>query len=177
MFDKLRKSIVDAVQEGQLKLGYRSETIRLYYPLASLCLLTEKEMSAEDMTAALEKFAGENERELGRIEVSRKGERFCLAVPPQGAQWVHEHTNPNGFLADFIRTIGRPWLHDGGIAGAVSQALRPCAGGKSCTTGSLTGSSSLRTANRMNIATASPTRAGHLTYHRFTREDYEAFGF
>ena len=40
MFDKLRKSIVDAVQEGQLKLGYRSETIRLYYPLASLCLLT-----------------------------------------------------------------------------------------------------------------------------------------
>ena len=85
MFDKLRKSIVDAVQEGQLKLGYRSETIRLYYPLASLCLLTEKEMSAEDMTAALEKFAGENERELGRIEVSRKGERFCLAVPPQGA--------------------------------------------------------------------------------------------
>ena len=107
MFDKLRKSIVDAVQEGQLKLGYRSETIRLYYPLASLCMLTEKEMSAEDMTAALEKFAGENERELGRIEVSRKGERFCLAVPPQGAQWVHEHTNPNGFLADFIRTIGR----------------------------------------------------------------------
>lgn len=84
MFDKLRKSIVDAVQEGQLKLGYRSETIRLYYPLASLCLLTEKEMSAEDMTAALEKFAEENERELGRIEVSRRGERFCLAVPPQG---------------------------------------------------------------------------------------------
>ena len=107
MFDKLRKSMVDAVQEGQLKLGYRSETIRLYYPLASLCALTGGEKSAAEMRGALEEFAKENEPELGKIEVSHRGERFCLAVPPQGARWVHEHTDPNGFLADFIHAIGR----------------------------------------------------------------------
>ena len=29
MFDALGQSVVDAIEEGQLKLGYREETIRL----------------------------------------------------------------------------------------------------------------------------------------------------
>ena len=45
MFDALKKSMIDAIEEGQLKLGYRDETIRLYYPLESLCALTGKRLS------------------------------------------------------------------------------------------------------------------------------------
>lgn len=176
MFDKLRKSIVDAVQEGQLKLGYRSETIRLYYPLASLCLLTEKEMSAEDMTAALEKFAGENERELGRIEVSRKGERFCLAVPPQGAQWVHEHTDLNGFLADFIRTIGR---HGCTMEELLAQFHKHSdhVRVEELHNGEFDWLIEFEDGDPDEYRYCIADEGGHLTYHRFTREDYEAFGF
>ena len=160
MSDALKKSIVDAIEEGQLKLGYREETIRLYYPLASLCLLTEKEMSAESMdaaqmTRALTTFSEQVKGELGEIEVSRKGERFCLAVGPKGAAWVHEHTDPSGFLADFIAAIGR----HGCTMDELLAIFRRHGGHVHVEAGSLTGSSSLRTANRMNIATASPTRA------------------
>ena len=107
MFDALKKSMIDAIEEGQLKLGYRDETIRLYYPLESLCALTGKKLDAAQMMRELEAFFTEDEAELGKIEISRRGDRFCLAVGPKGAAWVHAHTNPNGFLAAFIAAIGR----------------------------------------------------------------------
>lgn len=176
MFDALGQSVVDAIEEGQLKLGYREETIRLYYPLSSLCTLLHREMDAEQMTRALAEFAGQARGELGEIEVSRRGDRFCLAVGPQGAAWVHAHTDKNGFLADFIAAIGRHGctmdellavfrrhgghvrveaLHNGEFDWLVyfedgkPDAYCYCIADEGC----------------------------HLTYHRFTRADYEAFGF
>ena len=89
MFDALKKSMIDAIEEGQLKLGYRDETIRLYYPLESLCALTGKKLDAAQMMRELEAFFTEDEAELGKIEISRRGDRFCLAVGPKGAAWVH----------------------------------------------------------------------------------------
>ncbi len=176
MSDALKKSIVDAIEEGQLKLGYREETIRLYYPLSSLCTLMHQSMDAAQMTRALTTFSEQVKGELGKIEVSRKGERFCLAVGPKGAAWVHEHTDPSGFLADFIAAIGRHGctmdellaifrrhgehvhveaLHNGEFDWLVyfedgkPDAYCYCIADEGC----------------------------HLTYHRFTKEDYEAFGF
>ena len=35
-FTRLEKNIIEVIQEEQIKLGYRSELIRLYYPITSL---------------------------------------------------------------------------------------------------------------------------------------------
>ena len=35
-YSRLEKGIMDFIQEEQVKLGYRKEKIRLYYPLSSL---------------------------------------------------------------------------------------------------------------------------------------------
>ena len=35
-FSRLEQNICDVIKEEQIKLGYQSETIRLYYPLGSL---------------------------------------------------------------------------------------------------------------------------------------------
>ena len=32
-FTRLEKNIIEVIQEEQIKLGYRSELIRLYYPI------------------------------------------------------------------------------------------------------------------------------------------------
>lgn len=138
MFDALKKSMIDAIEEGQLKLGYRDETIRLYYPLESLCALTGKKLDAAQMMRELEAFFTEDEAELGKIEISRRGDRFCLAVGPKGAAWVHVEELHNGEF-DWLISFedGQP------------DAYRYCIADEGC----------------------------HLTYHRFTKEDYEAFGF
>lgn len=158
MSDALKKSIVDAIEEGQLKLGYREETIRLYYPLSSLCTLMHQSMDAAQMTRALTTFSEQVKGELGEIEVSRKGERFCLAVGPKGAAWVHEHTDSSGFWRISSRqsaATAAPWTScwrsSAGTAGMCMW--------RRCTTANLTGWCTLRMESRMRIATASPTRA------------------
>ena len=42
---KLIKNIVDQIKEGQLKLGYVKETVRLYYPLLSMNALRGTDFS------------------------------------------------------------------------------------------------------------------------------------
>ena len=106
MFDALKKSMIDAIEEGQLKLGYRDETIRLYYPLESLCALTGKKLDAAQMMRELEAFFTEDEAELGKIEISRRGDRFCLCIPEEGSAYVHEHFAETGFIYELIRLIG-----------------------------------------------------------------------
>ena len=49
-FARLEKNIIDVIKEEQAKLGYRKESIRLYYPLSSLVHLTGEDsfvLSAE----------------------------------------------------------------------------------------------------------------------------------
>lgn len=106
-FRKLEKNIMDIVLEEQLKLGYRKETVRLYYPLLSLNRLLETGYDADRMNKILEAFCGYTEARLGRIGISRQKERFCMSIPAQGSEYVHSHAGDTSFLRDFINTIAR----------------------------------------------------------------------
>ena len=90
MSDALKKSIVDAdAGKVSFKLGYRerddSAVLSAVRPSA---LLTEKEHGcARRYDAPRWKTFSRAGRTASwaEIEVSRKGERFCLAVGPKGA--------------------------------------------------------------------------------------------
>mgnify|MGYP002517981888 CR=1 FL=1 len=106
-FEKLEKNLMDVIQEEQAKLGFRREKIRLYYPLSTLNHLLDTQDTAEQMEATL---AGQPEsmtQKLGRLTVSRKGDRFCLCIPEEGSTYVHEHLAENGFIYELIRLIGQ----------------------------------------------------------------------
>ena len=107
LFSKLEKNIIDVIKEEQVKLGYRSETIRLYYPILSLNRLLSANYEVEQMREVLETFCDSVENRLGKIEISNEGERFCFIIPPQGAEYVHEHIKEKEFICDFIGTISR----------------------------------------------------------------------
>ena len=174
--EPLAQNMFDVIEEGQLKLGYRRETVRLYYPLASLNAFLGANYDRAQILAALQRFAGENRQTLGEIGISVKGDRFCLAIAPEGVERVHAQLDENGFLAEFIRAIERHGvtiddllavfrrhsdsvvmqpLHNGEFdylvyfADGVPDAYRYCIAQEPC----------------------------HMTYHRFTKADYEAFGF
>ena len=47
---KFHENLIDQIKEAQLKLGFAKETIRLYYPAASLCRLLNIEcQSGEEL--------------------------------------------------------------------------------------------------------------------------------
>ena len=157
MFDALKKSMIDAIEEGQLKLGYRDETIRLYYPLESLCALTGKKLDAAQMMRELEAFFTKDEAELGKIEISRRGDRFW----PSGRR-ARRGCMRTRIQTAFWRRLSRPL--GGMVARWTScwQFLTDTATGcmwRNCTTANLTGSSLLKTDSRTRTATASPTKA------------------
>lgn len=106
-FINLEKNIIDIIQEQQLKLGYRKEIIRLYYPLLSLNRLLGTNYNADQMLAALESFRSFVQERLGQIKVIHQKDRFCLLIPAQGSEYVHEHTEDDSFLRDFIGTISQ----------------------------------------------------------------------
>lgn len=106
-FTKLEKNIWDVMKEEQIKLGYRKETVRLYYPLLSLNRFLHTDLNAEEMAEALKEFAASVSDRLGAIEISHKKERFCFCLPPEASEYIYMNTEREGFLYDFIQTVSR----------------------------------------------------------------------
>lgn len=104
-FSNLENNIIDVIKEQQIKLGYRSETIRLYYPLSSLNSLLSTKFDTSRMLKVLTDFGKSAEDKLGTVEVSNKSERFCFIIPPKGADYVHAHMKNSEFIYDFIKTV------------------------------------------------------------------------
>ena len=174
--EKLFGSIADAIEEGQLKLGYREETIRLYYPLDSLNRLLGTQHDAAGMMDALAAFSQAYADRLGGVAVSRKGKRFCIAVPPEGAAYIHAGTDPNGFLARFIDLIARHGTRIGDVI-ALFEAFSPRVSVQVLHNGEIDYLIRFEDGQPDAYYYCIADEGCHLTYHRFSREDYEAFGF
>ncbi len=115
---KLLINMTDQVKEAQLKLGYAKETVRLYYPLSSLCAILEispdpaaadsdQEKSrevrffgtklAEELSEA---FAGDCV--LGKLSFACHGSRMEVSIPPEGVEYVHLSVKEPEFLKAVI---------------------------------------------------------------------------
>lgn len=174
--DKLFRNIVDVIEEGQLKLGYRPETIRLYYPLDSLNPFLGTQLDAAGMMEALGVFAAQYADKLGDIAVSRKGRRFCLAVPPEGAAYVSAQTDKEGFLARFIEMIARHGTKIEDLIALFGQ-YSSCVRVEMLNNGEFDVLIRFEDGKPDAFYYCISDEGCHLTYHRFTKEDYEAFGF
>ena len=100
--NRLIDNIIDVVKEQQIKLGYRKESIRLYYPLGSLNTLLATNYDSARMQKHLEKTFANYETQLGTVEVSNRDDRFGINLPEKTSEYVHENTSDSGFLYDFI---------------------------------------------------------------------------
>ena len=106
-FKRLEKNLIDIIKEEQVKLGFRKEEIRLYYPLISLNHFFEADDDVDEMQTRLEQFPEEVKKKLGDICVTHKKDRFCLHIPEQGSVYVHEHEKPDEFIRELVELVGR----------------------------------------------------------------------
>ncbi|MBO5073046.1 MAG: DUF3877 family protein [Eubacterium sp.] len=102
---KLEQNIMDTVTEQQLKLGYRFEHVRIYYPLQTLNRLLGVEKNASQMEDMLSCFCDAIKDKYGPIRISVKEDRFCFLIPPEGNEYIHSHGTDNGFLEELIHTV------------------------------------------------------------------------
>lgn len=104
-FRALENNILDVIKEEQIKIGYKSETIRLYYPMESICNLLGVPYPITELHSILDQFCDFIKDRLGNVEYYNKDTRFCFVIPPSGVNYVHEKVGENYFLIDFIGQI------------------------------------------------------------------------
>jgi hypothetical protein len=104
-FSYLEQNIFDVIKEEQIKLGYRKESIRLFYPLLSLNRLLKSDFQIDEMKDCLITFCRLEEDKLGKTEISNQGERFCFHFSPEASEYIHSNKEQDGFLRDFIQTV------------------------------------------------------------------------
>ena len=102
--ERLIDNIIEQIKEAQLKLGFVSEVIRLYFPVSSLCALLQVEkMSGKKLMEELKKEESFSKTPLGEITFTFcKGERIEVCISPQGAVYVHEQIQDPPFLSHMI---------------------------------------------------------------------------
>lgn len=175
-FQRLEKNISDVVKEEQIKLGYRSETIRLYYPLSSLNRFLEEDFDADGMCRALAEFSETVEDKWGKIEISYRDTRFCLTIPPQGVDYIHDHMADNEFIKDFIRTIEK---HGCTLDDLLQQFYRysDCVHVEKTEHGEFDYLIYFEDGIPDSFRYCITDEGCHMIYHRFTPDDYHDFGF
>lgn len=171
-FAALEKHLTGLVSEQQIKLGYRSECVRLYYPLDSLNRILKSDFTFMRMLDCLEQFSEFARERFGRIEVESDGERFCLIIPPKGSDYIRTCTAVNGFLADFIHTIQR---HGCTVEDALKVFRRysGCVRVEQAEDDGFDYVVYFEDGKPDDYRYCLAVEEGHLTYHRFTREDFE----
>jgi hypothetical protein len=104
----LERMLINSIMEVQMKLGYEKEVIRFYYPEKALLNILKTGDSDDEIKTALKEFKTYVKERLGEIKITKSQDRFCFLIPPEGAQYVWEQEEENGFLREFIETIEKP---------------------------------------------------------------------
>ncbi len=171
-FSRLEKNLIDVIKEDQVKLGYRSETMRLYYPLKSVNHLTGTELEAEKMREVLASFCRQTQDKFGEMRAENQGERFCFVIPPQGVDYVHEHMEDAEFIRDFVRTIERHGCTFEDILGQFRKYSNRVHAEK-MDHGEFDYLVYFEDGEPDNFRYCITDEGCHFIYHRFTPEDYE----
>ncbi len=171
---ELENNLIDLIVEEQAKLGYRKETIRLYYPLMSLQHFYDCDDSADEMQERLGSFPEAAASQLGAVEITHVNDRFCFMISEQGVEYVHEHRTENEFIRQLVELLaGHATLDD------VRQLFeaQPYA---STATRLDNGEFDLLirfTEGDDPYYYCFKDEGAHVIYHRFLPADYEDFGF
>jgi hypothetical protein len=175
-FTRLEQNVCDVIKEEQIKLGYRKEVIRLYYPLLSLNRFLKTDLTVEQMTEALTGFCSEVQERLGKIEISNKEERFCFCLPAEASEYVYMHTPKEGFLYDFIETVSK---HGTSIEDVLNQFRKYSdhVHVERVTHGEFDYLVYFEDGQPDTFRYCLTDEGCHVIYHRFTIEDYEDFHF
>ena len=174
-FQSLSRNLTGVAAEMCLKMGMTLPSISLNYPLATLNSLMGAQLSQPDMALALERFGRETADTLGGVTASPFENGFCLTVPAQGVQYAMAHALGLDFLKELVDTVAH-----GCDLEALLAVFR-------------------RHSDHVHVeAVDSPefdhliyfengepdsfyycvhAHDGHVEYHRFSKADYEAFGF
>ncbi|MBR1676519.1 MAG: DUF3877 family protein [Clostridia bacterium] len=103
-FERLLKNIIDVTKEMQVKLGESGEAVKLYYPKAAIeRLLGTGETDIQKLKSIAAKFCDYAKSAYGEITFSTDvADRFCFSVGKNAVEKALKELDNCGFLREFI---------------------------------------------------------------------------
>ncbi len=175
MFERLERNVQDMIAEQQIKLGYLEESVRLYYPLESLNGLLGEEYNDLEMASLLEKFFYAAREKYGEVEVTEEDGRFCLCLPPQAGKYVHEHIEDYAFLRELIEAVAGHG-HTFEELLAIFRKYSGCVHVEPTSHGEFDYLVYFQDGLPDEFVYCIRAEGAHVTYHRFTKADFESLG-
>lgn len=177
-FSKFEKNICDVIYEAQLKIGFESHAMSMNYPLDSLNRLLGVNVSMEETLELLEKYADCAEERLGRLSFEKQygGKLVRVNVPEKGVNYIHEHADKCSFLPEFVELMCKNTTTIEDITALFRKYSDKVHVEKS-------GNDEFdyliyfEDGKPDEYYYCFADEGVRMTYHRFTKEDYEAFGF
>lgn len=172
----LQQNLSGVIVEMALKLGLTRAPLSLNYPRASLGRMLGVNDEPQTLKPALDAFFASHAELFGPVRAEPHEDGYCLTFPAEGVARVVAQAPVADFLRDLIRAAQTP----GATADDLLAAFR-------------------RHSSRVHVESVSngefnllvyfedgvpddfryciDQHDGFASYHRFSREDYEAFGF
>ena len=172
----LEKHITDTIREWQGKIGYEGGTMKLYYPAESLRRSLSLD-ETEDLAKALSAFCKNVQPRLGMLAIW-VGCGACMKVcPEEGCSYIEREIPVPELLQNLLQVITTP--------GNTMEQVRNCFSSyaeKMHTTVEENASEEHEMGHVFSFSDPSVDEYCYcveenefgLTYHRFSREDYEA---
>lgn len=176
-YSALERNLIEVMEEQQAKLGFDGETINLFYPVDSVAMMIGLDPQEKTLTEALNGFCAHAEEKLGKIAYAVHEGRVSFAIPSEGGKYVSGRLNENSFI---VRLVGMVASHRASIEKVIDLfkeysdqvCIRKMPAHEEFD-------------YLVYFSDGEPDsfwyclkeEMGHVTYHRFTKMDFEAFGF
>ena len=174
---KLERNVIEVMQEQQVKLGFDGNAVYLFYPLSSLGLLLDVDADEETLTAALDGFCAHVRGRLGNVEFSIRDGRVSLSIPPEGCEYVKRGLKEDSFIVRLIRMVAGHHAHMEDVIALFKEYSAHVHAEKMPDGEEFDYLVYFPDGEPDSFYYCLKEDMGHVTYHRFTKADYEAFGF
>ncbi|MDE5583022.1 MAG: DUF3877 family protein [Ruminococcus sp.] len=179
-YTRLEKNITDNIREAHAKLGFEKRAVSLNYMLGSLNSLLDTDFNSCDMKNALADFSDSVSERLRKLSFREIKGGFCITVSAEGTEYIH-NSNGSGFIEELVETVrshGRTYEDVIRIFRKYSDSVKVVEKHNDEFDYLVFFEDGVPDEYLYCISLEEEIDGStHITYHRFIREDYEAFGF
>lgn len=172
---KLLEDLSATVQEMLMKLDAPAMTLSLNYPLPTLERLLGAQLSQEEMLAVLQEGFEKHQDCYGLITARDAGDGLlCITVPQKGAEYMLSHGGSVDFLRDLISAVKAHAPVEDVLAVFEKHGQ---AHAEKMDNPEFDYLVYFENGQPDSCRYCLSVHDGHVSYHRFAKEDYESFGF
>lgn len=172
----LEQNLSGVIAEMALKLGLTGVPLSLNYPCASLGRMLGVADDPQALQPALDAFFAARKDLFGAAEAVPHADGFCLAIPAEGVARVVAQAPAAAFLRDLIHTAQTPGATADDLL-AVFRRHSSHVHVESVSNGEFDLLVYFEDGVPDGFRYCIDRHDGFVSYHRFSKEDYEAFGF